>query len=336
MKKYLLCSLLSAATVIAVAQNPAPKSSPSYSPEKCTAAFYSRDSVAMQMKGFKPWYDSVSHIQSRKNELQKKYFVATDRYLMATPDSGVKMTPSQQSEYNSAKKETETLLSQIRALTEQSYNIESQYMMPYYDSIHRTAERISKVRNIPIFFEIGENRQMHCPTDQMLMIDITNDIAMSLGFKPHLLRVGTFNADSLLRLMPGYAPRADSTLKEIDVLNKSLKVMDDEIAKMQHELDSLRSGLSNKKIRDREAAIAAKQEERDIFRGYELYKIDLKDSLHTAAYRKKFRVAAASAAKELNCTKYYENEAAHIYWTSQEAEFVDMNAVIAKKLLSDK
>lgn len=332
MKTILLCSLLFAATVTIVAQTPAPKSSPSYSPEKCTAAFYSRDSVALQMKGFRPWYDSAQHVQRRKQELQQKYFVATDRFLMATPDSGVKMTSTQQSEYNSAKKETEKLEAQIAALNDQAARVGAEFMSPYYDSIYRTAARISKQKNIPVVFEISENRTMPCATDQMLMIDITNDIAMSLGFKPHLLRVGTFNTDSLLRLMPGYAPRADSTLAEMTVLNKSLAAMDAEISIMQHELDSLRSGLSNKKIRDREAAIAVKQEERDIFRGYELYKIDLKDSLHTAEYRKKFRVAAASAAKELNCTKYYEKEAAHIYWTSQEAEFVDMNAEIAEKL----
>lgn len=324
--------LIASGSSFVQAQNKTPATTPSYSPEKCTAAFYNRDSVALKMKGFRPWYDSVQHIQLRRQALQQKYFLATDRYLMATPDAGVKMNPQQQSEYNAAKKESETLQEQMSALSDQAARVGAEYMGPYYDSVYRTAVRISRQKNIPTVFEISENRQMPCPTDQMLMIDITNDIATSMGMKPHLLLVGTLNYDSLLRLMPGFAIRADSTLAEMNELNKALAPMDKEISAMQHELDSLRPTLSGRKIAARENAIAAKQDERDTYRGYELYKIDVRDSLRTSPYRKKLRAATASAAKEQNCLKYYDQSIAHDLWTTDEAEFVDLNASIAGKL----
>jgi Skp family chaperone for outer membrane proteins len=332
MIRSFLCYLVLLATLEVAAQTPASKTSPSYSPEKCTAAYYNRDSVALKMQGFRPWYDSINNIYIRKNELQKKYFLATDRYLMAAPDSGEKLSEQQQSEYNSAKKETEMLDAQIHKLNEQMGKVMSERMTTYYDSIQRAAGRIAKQRNIEIVFEIGENRQMFCPTDQMLMIDITNDISVSLGQKPHLLRVGVFNTDSLLRLMPGYSKMADSTVADMKIFNDAVAKKDAEIAKMQHELDSLRPTLSNKKIKDKESQIAAKQEERDIYRGYELYKVDLKDSLRTSSYRKKLRSAAAEAAKDAGCLKYYDSSIAHDYWTTDEAEFVDLNASIARKL----
>ncbi|HTF04343.1 MAG TPA: hypothetical protein VK826_09965, partial [Bacteroidia bacterium] len=161
--KLIRCAIACAASLVLMradisAQNKTQQPSPAPSAEDCIIGFYVRDSVAMQMPGFKPWYDSVQHVQLRKQELQKKYFLATDRLLTATPDSGATVTPQQQSEYNAAKKETETLNARMHAMTDQMYQLSTKYLDPYYDSIARTAARISKQQNMAFVFEIGENR----------------------------------------------------------------------------------------------------------------------------------------------------------------------------------
>ena len=115
-------------------------------------------------------------------------------------------------------------------------------------------------------------------------------------------------------------------------MNKTLAATDLEIQKLQSELDSLRPTLSKRKIKDREEIIAAKQGLRDIHRGYESCKIDMEDSIRTVVYKRKLRSAAPLAAKELNCQKHYDNAAARTYWTPQEAEFINLNTVIAAKL----
>lgn len=286
----------------------------------------------MKMKGFKPWFDSIQHIQTRRKDLQNKNFLATDRYLTSSPDSGQKLTPQQESEYKSAKKETESLSLQISKLDDQISILTSKQLNPYYDSIARTAVRISQQMHMVAVFEVGENRPMTCPSDKMLMVDITNDVALALGVKPNLLRVGIYNSDSLMRLMPGYAAIADSTKRETDQLNVVLENMDQEIEKLQHELDSLRPGLSKRNINARESQIEEKKEARDITRAVELYRIDEQDSVRTATYRKKFRLAVAAAAKAQNCQKYNDAAVAREYWTSKEAEFIDLNPEIAKLL----
>ena len=300
--------------------------------EDCTVGFYTRETIALQLNGFKPWYDSIQQIQLRKQELQKQNFLATDRYLMAVPDSGTTPTPQQQNEYKSSKKETESLTAAILAMNQQITTLSIKHLQPYYDSIALIAVKLAKQMNMAPVFEISDNRPMNCPSDKMLMVDITNDIALAFGVKPNLIRIGTFNTDSLLRLMPGYAALADSTLAELTYLNKTLAAMDLEIQKLHSELDSLRPTLSKRKIKDREEIIAAKQELRDIHRGYESYKIDMEDSIRTVMYNRKLRAAAPIAAKELNCQKHYDNAAARSYWTAQEAEFIDLNSVIAEKL----
>lgn len=287
----------------------------------------------MQMNGFKPWYDSLTHVQVRKNELQQQFFFATDRMLTATPsDSGVAMTPAQQKEYTTAKSESEKLDVQIKAKTNQMDRITKEHLNFYYDSIARVANRIGKERNLKAVFELGENHPMTCPTDQMLMIDLTNDISLALNFKPHLLRVGVYNSDSLLRLLPGYAVLADSTREELTTLHAVLAVKDSAIAKKQHELDSLRPTLSQRKISTREDEILELQDERDGYRGYELYKIDQRDSARCSSYRKQLRTALSAAAKEKGCLRYYESDVAHVFWTTQEAEFIDLNGLVAIKL----
>ena len=331
MKQFLLYLLFLVETFTVVAQTPTPKSSPSYSPEKCTAGYYVRDSVAIHLPGAKPKYDAIKASQKKLDSIREAQIPATDKLLTAQSDSVKSRTAAGKNEIAVAKKQISIL--KLDSMAEIN-NIRKQYDLlgPTYKIVDHKADSIGKARGMSQVRESNDNSPMICPTDQMLMIDITNDISVSLGMKPRLLRVGTFNTDSLLRLLPGYAKLADSTLAEMNVFNNELAKKDAEIAKMQHELDSLRPTLSNKKIRDREAQIAAKQEDRDIYRGYELYKIDVRDSLRTSSYRKKLRSATAVAAKEQSCLKYYDQSLAHDYWTTDEAEFVDLNAAIAREL----
>ena len=284
------------------------------------------------MNGFKVWYDSIQHIQLRKQLAQQKAFLATDKMLMAEPDSGAVVSPKQQSEYNAAKKESETINKQIDKYDEQIIQLTATRLMPYYDSLARTATRISNEQNMAAVFEIGENRPMTCPNDQVLMVDITNDIARSVGVKPVLLRVGVFNSDSLLRLLPGYAVLADSTAAERKTLEGELAVMDQEIEGMQRELDSLQPSLSKRAIKAREEKIAEKKDLRAIHSAYETYKLEERDSVRTVSYRRKLRSAVVIAAGEYHCIKYYDKEIAQNYWTSKEAEFIDLNAAIAPRL----
>lgn len=310
---------------------PKPASNPSYSPEQCMAAFYLRDSIAIQLPDARPKYDAIKASQKKLDEIRDQQIPATDRMLTAQSDSVKSKTDAGKKEIKSAK--AGVLVLRNDSLVEIE-NIREQYelLQPTYNVVDWTADSIAKARGMKQVRESADNSPMICPTDQMLMIDITNDIAVALGLKPHLLRVGTFHSDSLLHLMTGYTFLSDSTKVEMAAFNKMLAQMDGKISSMQRELDSLRPHLSRKKIRGREADIAAKQEERDIYRGYELYKIDVKDSIRVSSYRKKLRMAAASAAKEYGCLKYYDIELAHDYWTTDEAEFIDLNAAIAAKL----
>ncbi len=326
-------SLIVSVSSVALAQKtqPKPASSPSYSPDQCMAAFYLRDSIAIQLPDARPKYDAIKASQKKLDDIRDQQIPATDRMLTAQSDSVNSKT-------DAGKKEIQSAKSGVLGLRNDSIveieNIRKQYdlLKPTYKIVDWTADSIAKARGMKQVRESADNSPMICPTDQMLMIDITNDIAVALGVKQHLLRVGTFNQDSLLRLLPGYAKLADSTLAEMKVFNAGLARRDAELAKMQHELDSLRPGLSNKKIKDREEQIALKQEDRDIYRGYELYKIDMRDSIRTSSYRKKLRAATATAAKEQNCLKYYDKVAAYNYWTAKEAEFVDLNGEITEKL----
>jgi len=298
----------------------------------CTVAYYTKDSVAIKMPGFRMWFDSIQHIQTRKQIVQQKAFLATDKMLMAEPDSGAVVGPKQQSEYNAAKKESESINKQIDKYDEQIILLTVTHLMPYYDSLARIASRISKQQDMADVFEIGENRPMICPNDQVLMVDITNDIARSVGVKPVLLRVGVYNSDSLLRSLPGYSVLADSAVAERKILDAELEKMDAEITRMQHELDSLQPSLSKRAIQAREEKIAEKKDLRAIHSAYETYKLEERDSVRTVSYRRKLRSAVVIAAREYHCIKYYDKAIAQNYWTSKEAEFIDLNTGIAPKM----
>ncbi len=189
--------------------------------EDCTVGFYTRETIALQLNGFKPWYDSIQQIQLRKQELQKQNFLATDRYLMAVPDSGTTPTPQQQNEYKSSKKETESLTAAILAMNQQITTLSIKHLQPYYDSIALIAVKLAKQMNMAPVFEISDNRPMNCPSDKMLMVDITNDIALAFGVKPNLIRIGTYNTDSFLRLMTGLCSTCGFDVGRINIFEQN-------------------------------------------------------------------------------------------------------------------
>ncbi len=323
---FLLCF-----SITVSAQNKSGQATPSYSPEQCTVGFYSRDSIAIKTKDGKPHYDMIALSNKKLEAIRAQQIIVNDQWLTVKDDSVLSSTAAGRKKQEAALKAVLNL--QADSLIEiMQIRMEYDAMKLLYSRIDFVADSIGEKRGVKQVMDLSQNSNMICPTDQMLKIDSMNDIALALQLKPKLLRVGTYNGDSLLRTMPGYAILADSTKTELEQLNKTLAVMDFEINRLQHELDSLRQSLSNKKIKTREKVIAEKQEERDIFRGYEFYKLDVRDSIRTSVYRKKLRIAVAGAAKAQTCTKYYEFEVAYLYWSANEAEFIDLNKTIAEKL----
>lgn len=302
-----------------------------FSPDQCTIGFYSRDSVAIKTAQGKPHYDAMAVCNTRLNDIREKQIPATDRLLTAQGDSVAAKTAEGKKKVDAAKKEVNQLRND--SLNEEKNIREHEAVLnPLFLRIAKVADSVGRARGFKLVREAGDNSPMICPNDQMLMVDITNDIAIAMNLKPTLARIGTYNSDSLMRLIPGYAKYADSTKEEMVQYNRILTEKNRVIDSKRHELDSLRPDLSKRQISTREKEILELQDERDIFRGYELYKIEVRDSLRTKDYRLRFRKAVATAVKAENCFRAYDDEVAQSLWTAKEAEFVDLNAIIVKQL----
>jgi hypothetical protein len=301
----------------AIAQKTTPSPPPAASPDQCLIAFYTRDSIAIQFAEAKPKYESIQKSHDNLHAIREKQIPAMDRVLTTNSDA--------------AKTEVSTLKKDSIA---EEQNIVKQYslLQPTYGKIDAIADSIGKARGVKQVREAADNSAMICPTDQMLMIDITNDVALAMGVKPKLAKIGIYNMDSLMRLMPGYSIIADSIVIERNRFEKILAGKDSVIQARQHELDSLRPALSRKQISLREGHIANLVDDRDTYRGWELYNLDMRDSVATKSYRDKFYRALAETHKQYGCVKSYEYARAHAEWKPEEAEFIDLNATIAKKL----
>lgn len=307
------------------------ESEPKYSADQCTIGFYSRDSVAIKTAQGKPHYDAMAACEARLNDIREKQIPATDKLLTALGDSSAVKTAEGKKAVEWANKEVVRLRDDSLA-QEKKIQQEIVALAPLFKQIDHVADSISRARGFKQVREAGDNSPMICPNDQMLMVDITNDIAIAMNLKPTLARIGTYNSDSLMRLMPGYAKFADSTKAEMAEYNRILAEKNRVIDSKQHELDSLRPNLSKRQISTREKEIVELQDDRDIFRGYELYKIEARDSIRTKDYRQRFRKALAVAVKQENCFRAYDEHLARSLWTAKEAEFVDLNAIIVKQL----
>lgn len=332
MKQLGILFFLFSVTTLLCAQRSTPQPAPPpSSAEPCSIAFYTRDSIAIQFPADKPKYEAIKNSQQKIDAVRAQQIIATDELLTVQRDSVKLSTPA-------GKKEKEAALQKVAALHADSLreekNVARQHELlnPSYKKIDHVADSIGKKYGVKQIRESADNSPMACPTDQVLMIDITNDVAIAMHVKPKLVKIGVFNQDSLLRLLPGYAALADSSKAEYAAFEQGLAAKDRVIAQKQRELDSLRSSLSRKQVSQRETEISKLQDERDTYRGHELYKADLHDSLRTKSYRDKFYKALSEAQKEAGCHRSYTYEKAHEEWTAKEAEFIDLNVVIAGKL----
>lgn len=326
MRRELLLCLFLVCCAHLVAQTPAPASSPSYSPEQCTIGFYTRDSVAIQLPGTKPHYDVINSSNKSLYYIREKLVIATDHWLTVKDDSMKKSNEQQAALEHVVELQADSLIEVMQ--------IQNAYekLKPAYAKIDHVADSIGKSRKLKQVRDVGDNSEMICPPDQMLMIDITNDIAIAMHVKPKLLKIGVCNSDSLLRLMPGYAVLDDSSDMEMMALKIDLAVKQMLIDDKQIELDTMRKEWSRKQINNREKEIAELQDEYDTYRGYETYKLDVRDSIRKQEYKKKFRVALAAAVKEQGCFRVYDMRDPHQDWTAKEAEFIDLNPTLAGKL----
>lgn len=331
MKHLLYLCCVSVVVNAGLAQNKPQTPPPSFSADQCTIGFYSRDSVAIKTEQGKPHYDAMAVCNTRLNDIREKQIPATDRLLTAQGDSAAAKTAEGKKKVDAAKKEVNQLRTDSLG-EEKNIREHEAAMNPLFLIIAKVADSISRARGFKQVREAGDNSPMICPNDQMLMVDISNEVAIAMNLKPTLARIGTYNADSIMRFMPGYAKYADSTKAEMAEYNRILAEKNRVIDLKQHELDSLRPNLSKRQISTREKEILELQDDRDIFRGYELYKIEVRDSLRTKEYRLRFRKALATAVKSENCFRAYDEDVAQSLWTAKEAEFVDLNAFIVKQL----
>lgn len=300
-------------------------------PDQCTIAFYAQDSVAMRMKGFKPLFDSAAVMEKRISDLQNQAFVATDKALMLKPDSGEVLTAEENKAYSAAQSEANKIEASIVEARHRLAGFKMKNLQPYYNKIAKVADTVSRNKGIKQVFETNSEPPLKCPTDQTLMVDITRDIGEHLGLKMQSFRIGIVNKDSLMRLIPGYAVRADSTIRETHELDSLVELKNIVIAAKQHELDSLRPTLSGRKTSQREEEIQKLKDERDEFYGWRAYNIDKRHEERSKSYVTRLNAALAAAAKENGC-KYYYDRGESIPWTDREAEFVDLNAVVVKNL----
>lgn len=290
-----------------------------------------RDSIAIRLPETKPHYEAIVAANKNLYNIRAKQVIVYDRWLTLKDDSSKNSNAAGKKEIDAALKEVTNL--RADSLKEEA-KITSAYtkLKPAYAKVDHVADSIGKSRALKQVRDVGDNSEMICPPDQMLMTDITNDVAIGLHLKPKLVKIGLYNADSLMLLMPGYKALADSTAKELLLLQMELAMMQVPIDAKQLELDTMRKSWSRKQISNREKEIAQLQDEYDTYRGYELYKLDIRDSLRTQAYRKKFRAALTASIKEQGCYRVYEIHEPQTDWTAKEAEFIDLNAIIAEKL----
>lgn len=273
----------------------------------------------------------MTKAQKELDDIRARQFTANDKWLMMKDDSALAKTPAGKKQQEAALKEVVMLTADSLIAVMEIQN-EQEKLKPLFKRIDHVADSIGKSRALKQVRDVGDNSAMLCPPDQMLMTDITNDIAIAMHVKPKLVKIGLYNSDSLMRLMPGYIALADSSAMEMMVLKIQLAEKQLEIDVKQLELDTMRKEWSRRQISNREKEIAEMQDEYDTYRGYELYKLDVRDSIRMQDYRKKFRAALKASIKQYGCYRVYEIHDAQTDWTAKEAEFIDLNATIAEKL----
>jgi hypothetical protein len=145
-------------------------------------------------------------------------------------------------------------------------------------------------------------------------------------------KVGFYNHDSLLLLMPGYQSCLDSTKMLYDSMKVVVDMMEKEKTAKQRETDSCQKKDSPLIHSLRLEQLRQIQENIDQYKHVVPLEIRADDSLRRAPYEQRLADAKNKAASEAGCDVAYKESVAKSKYKPEEAEFIDLNNSIAEKL----
>lgn len=235
-----------------------------------------------------------------------------------------------------------------RALQNELNEIESDYKS-YTDSMQRVVSLKDSIRFTPYTrslvrasFIAAEKNKCYGTCDSKSVaaqtsgnldyIDISKDVLKEMQHPSVITtpkRVGYCNTDSLLKLMPGYRDAQNSSEAHHKQNQIKITAMNAEIENKQKVLDSVTSPVDRKKrIQEIEELI----NQRELFAYMAAEDEKLNDSLLFSGFKERLNKAMFVCAKKNNCPDVYDSTKAHSTWAAKEAEFINVNADVAKEL----
>lgn len=145
-------------------------------------------------------------------------------------------------------------------------------------------------------------------------------------------KIGYYNGDSLLRLMPGYLGCLDSTRMYNDSVRVQIAKMEKDRTAKQREMDSLKGKDSPLMRKLREEQLRQITENIGQFQRKASAESRTLDSLRKAPYEQRLFEAKNAAAKKNNCTAVYDKKAINLSATVTETIYLDLNAAVAEEL----
>lgn len=146
----------------------------------CTMAFYIQDSVAVHLSGYIALSDSAVTLRKTIDSLKADLMVANDKMLHQQNDSTVSILGKELHKKSLAAAESRNITDEITSQENQLNGMNQKMQTRYYDTIASVAKRVALSQNIMQLTEINSNWRMNCPTDQMIMVDITEAIVAEL------------------------------------------------------------------------------------------------------------------------------------------------------------
>lgn len=146
-------------------------------------------------------------------------------------------------------------------------------------------------------------------------------------------KVGFYNSDSLLALMPGYQACVDSTQHYHNAAQIQLASLEKQKADKQHEIDSCKGKDSPIINHLRNTQLLQIQDNIEAYKSYCASEMRTIDSTCKAPYEQKLLDAKNKAVTETGCAVAYKESVARSLYKPEEAEFIDLNLSIARKLI---
>ncbi len=145
-------------------------------------------------------------------------------------------------------------------------------------------------------------------------------------------KVGYYNGDSLLRLMPGYEACLDSTRMYHDSMRVELERMEKDKTIRQREMDSLQGKVSPLITKLQAEQLRQVKDNIEQYKRLSSAEIQTLDSLRKAPFEQRLLDAKNAAAKKNNCTAAYDKKAINFNATPIENIYLDLNAEVAEEL----